>query len=149
VVAGMASEFRSHTVRGHVAALDPSSAADYNLQVKLAKGAAGADSDRQCSTPRAHQPSSVAPWLDGGEKMVFPPPAPAPPMVDISDDGGASARLSSAPFGTLQMQPAGMATPRDLHGLSHAEKLQRMREIRQASMDLQGPGTPRASTALA
>ena len=79
--------------------------------------------------------------------MIFPPPAPAPPAIDISDDGDASARLSSAPFGT-QLQPAGVATPRDLHGLSHAEKLQRMREIRQASMGMQ-PGTPRASTALA
>jgi hypothetical protein len=146
VVAGMASEYRAHTVRGNVPQLDASSAADYNLQVKLAKGS-GADSDRFCSTPRAQEQSAPAPWLDGGEKMVFPAPAAAPPLLDISDDGGASARLSSAPFGT-QQQPAGMATPRgNLDGLSHAEKLQRMREIRQASMA--APGTPRASTALA
>ena len=37
--AGMGSEHFSRTVRGHVGPLDPESAADYNLQVKLAKGA--------------------------------------------------------------------------------------------------------------
>ena len=40
--AGMGSEHCSRTVRGHVGPLDPESAAEYNLQVKLAKGAAPA-----------------------------------------------------------------------------------------------------------
>ena len=49
-LAGMPSEARSRTVRGHVGPLDPESAADYNLQVKLAKGGM---SERIAATPYA------------------------------------------------------------------------------------------------
>ena len=89
--------------------------------------------------------------------MVFPPPAAAPAAPDISDATGAAARLSSAPFGTEAALPPAVGAPffsaglqrrvATSAGLSHAEKLRRMRELRQASMG--GPDTPRASMALA
>ena len=101
-IAGMSSEFRSRTVRGQVGTLDPNSAADYNLQVKLARADANA-------TPRGKAPA-----------------ASAGAMVDISDG-------SAAPL-------ADMSNANSMAGLSQAEKLKRMRELRQATM-----GTPRAA----
>ena len=88
-----------HRVRGQVGALDPSSAADYNLQLKLG-----------ASTPRG---GSLAPWLGGGEKLNA-----AAPLGDASNHLVPSASPSAA-----------------LAHLSHAEKLQRMRELRQSAMD--------------
>ena len=102
-IAGMSSEFRSRTVRGQVGTLDPSSAADYNLQVKLARADAQA-------TPRGR--GQAAPSFVGDDGA-----APANPLADMSNAN-------------------------HLAGLSHAEKLKRMRELRQASM-----GTPRAAAA--
>ena len=96
-------EFRSRTVRGQVGTLDPSSAADYNLQVKLARADAQA-------TPRGR--GQAAPSFVGDDGA-----APANPLADMSNAN-------------------------HLAGLSHAEKLKRMRELRQASM-----GTPRAAAA--
>ena len=134
--AGMSSEYRSRTVRGQVPALDPSSAAEYNLQVKLAKGADGL-------TPRGVR--SVEPWLGGGEQMVFP--ARNQQVPDISDDMPAA----GAPLGDVSnnvVLPLGTAAPPtpNLAGLSHTEKLKRMRQIRQESMDAQsGAWTPRSN----
>ena len=158
VVAGISSEYRTRTVRGQVGALDPGSAADYNLQVKLTRGVEGL-------TPRANSNATVAPWLGGDEKMEFGVPKNAPTYTDVSDDlppaGAPLGDVSNRAAGQLAGQglqgaavlpPATACVPptpttAGLEGLSHAEKLQRMRELRQASMA--APGTPRSSALVA
>lgn len=107
--AGMSSEYRSRSVRAQVGVLDASSAAEYNLAMKLGQG-----------TPRS---SSLAPWLGGGERQ---PPEPAP-LTDASNREGSNALPLSA--GLHGAPPSGIST------LSHAEKLRRMRELRQSAMD--------------
>ena len=101
-IAGMTSEYRSRSVRGAVGQLDPASAADYNLSLKLAH-----------ATPRGNP--ALAPWVGGGERLQRLGAAEQPPLTDASNS----------------MHANGMVPPSPLTGLSHAEKLQRMRELRQ------------------
>lgn len=108
MTAGMSSEFRSRSVRGQVPALDPSMAADYNLRLKLGH-----------TTPRA---PTLAPWLGGGERL--PPAAPAP-LTDASNRPNGGPPPLSLHAGFDGAPSSGIST------LSHAEKLHRMRELRQ------------------
>ena len=111
-VAGLTSEHPSRTVRGQVGTLDPTSAADYNYSVKMAKGA---------ETPRS-QAATIAPWLGGGAVKASPPPAA--PLCDVSNH---------AP--SLGLPPSAAPTPASTFAeLPHAEKLRRMRELRQATI---------------
>ena len=111
----MSSEYRSRSVRGHVGQLDPTSAADYNLSLKLGN-----------ATPRG---GSLAPWLGGGERLPDPPAAPFTDASNRVADG--------VPPGSLPMPPPSAslhgAPSSGLSGLSHQEKLQRMRELRQSA----------------
>lgn len=115
--AGMASSFRSHSVRGAVGELDHTSAADYNLQVKI---------QRDVSTPRG---SSLAPWLGGGEKLSY---QPSPTPLGQSNAGNQQAPGEVA----LPMSAAldGAMPSVGLSPLSHADKLARMKEMRHGIM---------------
>lgn len=103
------------TMRAQVATPDYQSTADYNLQVKQARDV-GVD---------LRQMPPAAPWLGGSERHQPSQPLSVPPSPRVAApwEGGAASVLP----------PAAPPTPRaDLSGLSHAEKLAKMRALRHA-----------------
>ena len=121
--AGMSSHYASRTVRGQVAPLDPASAADYNLSRKLISAQ---------STPRAGGAAQVYPLGGAAAEALTATGGAGAPFADVSNVAS-----SNAPFATSQPTACavgGGAPPSGISTLSHADRLKRMRELRQSAM---------------